>query len=99
MSDNIVFLLKKDAKLAGLTSPVTRCVPVHRAEIDLRPVLADLLRSKIPAAIVLESRDKCAVWRQPVEKRVHEREYYADGGGPPPVIGKRRNSQVNFNHA
>lgn len=100
MSDNIVFLLKKDAKKAGLTSPVTRCVPVHRAEIDLRPVLDDLLRSNIPSAIVLERLGQCAVWRKPMKKRLRPSWDFADeGNGPAPVIGKRRNAQSNFNHA
>lgn len=94
---NHPILLLKEARKAGLTSPVTRCVPVQRAEIDLQPVLADLLRSEIPAAIVLERRGKCAVWRQPMKKRLRPSWDFADEGcGPKPVIGKRRNSHANF---
>lgn len=97
-------LLLKQARDAGLTRPVSKRVPVHQAEELRSTMLADLLRAKVPAALVLVKGSltdgQVCVHRLPTATRLRPSwDFAKDSIGPAPVIGRRRNSQINFNHA
>ena len=105
MSDSPRILLLNEARAAGLTRAVSIRVPVARVEMELRPMLADLLRAHVPAALVHVAGEGAAAMvaihrLPPVKKRLRPSwDFAKDSIGPAPVIGKRRNNQTNLNHA